>query len=259
MKPTIRPPVTLPHFDLERCRQEPLWCKKEIAKRLMLILLEFTRSKPLPFITHIDINGPGPTRQPVSTPEFISQYAIVSETKDGYTGETDATWALARDRLICDIALTTGSGHNYGITAWLNGPLYQVLRSFFYFDLSAIPVTATVQSVILSLTNFGYLKGNTIIQEGTQGDPLTTSDHQSFTGSILASFAGASGLNQITLNSSGIAYIQSKLGSTAKLCAREYDYDYLNVAPDAANYGVFGLWYANAPVEANRPILTINV
>lgn len=65
------------------------------------------------------------------------------------------------------------------------------------------------------------------------------------------------GENVFTMNVPGKIYIQGKFGDTAKLCLREYDHDYLDVAPGVGEDFRSGLYWSGAAVAANRPKLTV--
>ena len=72
------------------------------------------------------------------------------------------------------------------------------------------------------------------IQQGTQGDTLDTTHFDAFTGNFASvDWLDDTGIVEVELNASGIAYVNSVLGSTAKFCIRETPHDYDNFAPDA--------------------------
>lgn len=253
----IKAPIQYPPLDLDRCRKEPLWCKKEITKRLILLLLEWTRSRALPFITHIQPAGPGPPRSPVIPPPSEKTYTTYSGAGDGYVRRIiQDTWPLARDSAAGTGGSSTGQYRDNGICSYIHVGKYYVYRSWFDFDLSSIPPGASISSAVLTLTRYGVQVAEVIIQEGTHTLPLDINDFQAFTGLYFSKSTMLSGQVDFTFNSLGITYLESLLGSTAHLCAREYDSDYLDDAP--TDYSrITGLYFRESTTEANRPILTI--
>ncbi|MBA7665613.1 hypothetical protein ES703_73687 [subsurface metagenome] len=253
----ITPPLTFEPLNLETCRANRQWCKKEITKRLMLLLLEYTRSKPLPFMAHIEPFGPGPPRPPPQSAPEPSIYTIFSNISDSVLRNTDkSTWTLARDSAASDAANDTAQSYSFSAQAERPAALFYCARSFFDFDLSSIPASKTIASATLSLTTTGPYAHTISIQKGTQNIPSTVNDFQAFTGALFLNKTTSIGLNIITLNAAAITYLQSVLISTAKLCVREYNFDYLDVAPTAL-FGRVGLYYSDTPTDADKPTLTI--
>lgn len=253
----IKAPIQYPPLDLKRCTEEPLWCKKEITKRLILLLLEWTRSRPLPFITHIQPGGPGPTRPPVIPSPAGEIYTIRSNTSDGRIYHVHATWSNARNDSVGTSAYYSEIQSPTAIYCIEHVLDYRIFRAFFDFDLSSIPSGSSVSSATLTLvaqTNFGH---NVVVLEGTQILPLDTSDYNNFASVDFGHHSTTSGENIISINSAGKSFISSKLGGSAKLAVIEYDNDFLNVAPvyPATNY--FGIYFANVPNLSFRPTLTI--
>ena len=70
--------------------------------------------------------------------------------------------------------------------------------------------------------------------------------------------SGAPVDNVFTFNAAGIAYIQSVVASTAKLCLRDYPYDYLDVDPGGTGYDYRnGCYYADDGRDNRIPKLTV--
>ena len=142
------------------------------------------------------------------------------------------------------------------ISAEVVGINSRIFRSFFDFDLSTIPASATIVSCNFAVRSYGASSCSACIQEGTQtGDPVGY-DYSAFIGLLFDSRIWVGGTNVFTPDSLGQAYIQSKFGGTAKLCMREYNHDYLNVEPSDGEDFHCGLYWSNA-AEVNRPKLTI--
>lgn len=118
-------------------------------------------------------------------------------------------------------------------------PTIWIRRSFLSFDLSNIPTDAIIVSCsfFCSLYVEGTPSGNTkvLLQKGTFPIPASVADFDSFTGASFGDVTGSSPLSyapaEIIFNSTGIAYIQSIIGETARLCMREYTHDYLDTIP----------------------------
>ena len=253
----IKAPIQYPPLDLKRCSKEPLWCKKEITKRLILLLLEWTRSRALPFITHIQPAGPGPTRPPVNPAPSEEDTILYPNFTDGRIHKIGVSWPAAQGG-------TTGSSSSYSEStssratrARENFGQYIIDRSFFDFNLSSISPSKTVTAVSLRIKKYGDYSNDVSIQEGTQNIPITTADYDQFTGLSFGHQPWTDTFNTIVFNSLGIAFIKSKLGSTAKLCARDYDHDYSNIPPNVAEISSAGMYYRNTPGFVDDPFITI--
>lgn len=253
----IKAPIQYPPLDLVRCSKEPLWCKKEITKRLILLLLEWTRSRPLPFITHIQPGGPGPTRPPVIPSPSEEDTLLYPNFTDGRIHKIGTSWPNAHDSLTGSSKTDSESSSSRSVRARENFGQYIIDRSFFDFNLTSISPSKTVYAVSLRIKKTGTYSNNVSIQEGTQNIPISTSDYPSFTGLSFGHVAWTDTFNTIVFNSLGIAFIQSKLGSTAKLCARDYDHDYSNISPNVAEISSAGMYYRNAAGFDDDPLLTI--
>lgn len=253
----IKAPIHYPPLDLKRCTKEPLWCKKEITKRLILLLLEWTRSRALPFITHIQPGGPGPPRPPVIPPPSEAIFYIFSNTTDGNCGmRGEANWPAARDPAASEDCLTDQEFYSYAVNALRIFGTWYCSRSFFDFDLSSISSGLSIVSATLRfITDFTW-NDTACLQQGTQAIPLTLNDYHAYTGNILGQKVVVAGDNFIDFNSDGISYLESVLGSTAKLCMRDYDFDYLDVDP-ATGGSHIETHFADAPNDDDKPMLTI--
>jgi len=253
----ITTPIRFDPLNLETCRADPQWCKKEIVKRLMLLLLEYTRSKPLPFMAHIEPFGPGPTRPPVNPAPAAPVYTIYSNPTDGDCGmRGEATWPLARDPVVSEDCNTDADYYSYAVNALRIYGTWYCSRSWFDFDLSPISSGLSIVSATLRFRTDCIWSDTVCLQEGTQAIPMTVNDFQAFTGSILGQKVLDEGVNIIDFNSAGLLYLQSVFGSTAKICMREYDFDYLDIAPGDEG-GHIGVYYSETPLEPDKPMLTI--
>ncbi len=158
----------------------------------------------------------------------------------------------------------SGSDSSYGMCAEYQGGDYRIYRCFFRFDLSAIPAAAEIISVNFWMST--YINAATAVgcQRGTQGLSLDMDNFNSFTG---ASFG--SGIwhaydplktreNSLPFNAAGLAYIQSRFGYTAKICAREWNKDCLDVAPTEPDGEIRnGLFFSEEGWSQRKPQLEI--
>ena len=116
------------------------------------------------------------------------------------------------------------------------GTEYAIMRMFSMFDLSSIPgeiVTAKLKV---------WQANNTVdkVQAQLCGNTgaIALADYSNITGDYGNANAtetiSSKAYKVITLNASGLAKLNEK--GTVRLCARDYDYDYLNVAPSRITY-----------------------
>lgn len=213
---------------------------------------------PAPAITppeNVAPFGPGPTHPPGSSPPGEVTIEIYSSTGDGHVYISRTSWSAAHDALTGSSFNTTDTIDSDGICASKTGITYPIRRCFFYFDLSSIPASKTVLSVDLFIRGFGYAESNVSVQEGTQSDPLAVEDFDAFTGAYFRQILWTSSDNNFAFDAAGVAFIQSKLGATAKLCLREYYHDYLDITPTVLER--CGLYFSNHSTVSRRPKLII--
>ncbi len=166
---------------------------------------------------------------------------IITRDDDGgsVSNTGAASWILARDAA-SGIALQT-----LPLIATANmiyvreiGSTWGVVRQFQKFDLSGILAGATITAAQINYevhvtTGAGF---SMYIQESSYGT-LSLDDFSNFTGPILGSAAaGGSGSQSLSLNSLGLAYLESKIGGFAELCFRDSGYDYDDVDPAPGGY-----------------------
>jgi len=205
---------------------------------------------------------PGPMGGGETSPISEVLYTITAETSDGWIYHSHHFWATARNA-------ASGTGRNATTTErdgatrtrwyWVGYEGFHIERSWFVFDLTSIPAGGSASSIVFTLMQ--YSKNNSVVcvQEGTQGDTLELGDYGQFTGPLFATKTWTTGLQEITLNAAGKAYIESKFGSKAYLCCREHTHDYLDVPPPSGTDYANGLYYANHPTQANKPQLVITL
>ena len=157
-------------------------------------------------------------------------------------------WSVTRGFLYFDVSglstVTTTSdtsavSSDTNMSAMHDGSNYRVSRSFFKFETEGLPYGSSVTSATLSLYKDTNGDTNVVVQEGTQGSPLTPNDFEAFTGPSFGSvsFSGADEYKDIGLNFDALQYIAAALGTgSVKFCAREEDYDYDDVAPVSNDY-----------------------
>lgn len=211
----------------------------------------------------LPVGGPKPILviSPVGAPETIVE--ITADTSDGYVGIYGVDWADAHDALTGPYVKTTLQHYHRAAYVWNEALGCTIYRSFFMFDLSAIPAGKSAISAQLTLGGAVAATNNVCIQQGTQGVSLAEEDFNAFIGSYFdvvawkVSGAGGTDLNEFEFNALGLAYLELVFGLWAELCAREYDHDYLNVE-SAFDVGYqAGICYANNVDAALRPKLTI--
>lgn len=251
------PHLTFEPLNLETCRADRQWCKKEITKRLMLLLLEYTRSKPLPFMAHIEPFGPGPPRPPPNPAPSNKTFTIFSNITDGNCGmREEVDWPAARDPAASEDCYTDQEFYSYAVNALRIFGKWYCSRSFFDFNLSSIDSGLTIVSATLRFITDDTWNDTVCLQKGIQSIPLTVNDYHKYAGNILGQKVVGEGTNFIDFNSDGLSYLQSVFGLTAKICMRDYDFDYLDVAPGDEGSHI-ETHFADAPDDDDKPMLTI--
>lgn len=211
---------------------------------------------PSPFIAPFQ---PGPPSHAQGKAAPHGTFTFVSETSDGYIWKVDATRSIARTAVTGDGLNKTAVKAAGMCSESASAPMaYTFWRSFFAFDLSSL-AAGTVKAVTLTLRGSNFAESAVSVQQGTQAGVLTTADYNAFSGDFFDHQEMALDSVVFTFNAAGLAYIQTVLGATAKLCAREYDKDYLDV-----NFGLFetyknGCYFAEEATVAYRPTLSITI
>jgi len=201
---------------------------------------------------------PGPVHVPFPAPTAPTYIEVVltGSINDGQVGNIGLNWNTVR-------TATTGTQKDDFLTAsimaatcYLYGGKYAVFRSFFFFDLSAIPAGKDVFSANLSVMGFINADSSVAVQEGTQEAEITIADFDAFTGDSFGNVEWQVGRNAIEFNAAGKAYLKSMLGNAdpAKLCCRELLYDIEGLIPGAIRSN--GCYYRNS-IAINWPKLTI--
>lgn len=193
----------------------------------------------------------------LSLPEeyFIDASVVYSSTADGYVFRNSTSFSTSRSS-------TTGSAVGGDTTtaayALACDGSYNINRSFFYFALTSL--SGVIINAAFSLYGYTNTASSVMCQLGTQAASLTTADFDSMTsldsgiwGSCTLSTSGYVGM---ILNAAGIAVVQSTLGSTLKICAREYNHDYLNVTTGGTNYRN-GIYFSDTTGTTYDPKLTL--
>jgi hypothetical protein len=218
----------------------------------------------------VDLTGPTPPMyvfpwEPgtIHSPGIISivagLYTIGADSTDGIVAKSGYGWDTIHD---------AESGHFSNASAPYsreatkvynftdNG--YTITRSFFIFDLTAVPIKMP-KSVTLQLTEYVQHDTGVSVHKGTQQGRPYNYDYDSFEPQIFGNATWQDGVNLIAFNLYGIAYIASVLGSQAKLCIREYDHDYLDIAPTGYKNYRNGCHYSETTNPDHRPKLLIQM
>lgn len=181
-----------------------------------------------------------------------------STTSDGIVGYTAvADWDTCHDALTGDYVNDSVAGGQAAMVAewYARYTWYNIYRSFFYFDTSSLGAGATVTAVTFSLYGAEKQESDVCAMKGTQADPLTDADFDSFTGSEYGHVSWATEqYNNIVFNAQGRADIE--IEGITKICAREYTHDYLDASPGTSPYRN-GCYYAEETGTDKDPKLVV--
>lgn len=265
----------LKRLDAECFKHDPEFFKRAFALRLLFLLTRGLLSRLLPqmpdglplLIIDPDVDLVPPIYVPSwepGPPRPIGGYIptgltvqVISNTQDGCIRNSDYDWATCRNDTSGNLPEHTIYYHPDAMMAQATAALYyRIRRGFYAFDLTAY-AGKTLKAATLNITYHTNHEGSVCAQEGTQSDTLINPDYDNFTGTKFGTAAWIAGLNTITFGSNGISYIQSVLGGTAKICCREYQHDYRDIAPAAGTNYRNGCYFADDPTPANRPYLEL--
>lgn len=174
---------------------------------------------------------------------YIDGTAFYSTTDDGYVEkivtQSGHLWSECQGASEGTSASQDDSSYT-GITADHNKSNFVCDRSFYWFNTSDIGIGSTITDASFKIYVTAVSNNTQIcVMKGTMPSTiLGTSNYIAFDGSYYGKVAvSTSDLNKfyvITLDSTGINDIVKN--GTTKICAREYDHDYLNVAPASTTY-----------------------
>jgi hypothetical protein len=161
---------------------------------------------------------------------------------DAYIHNQDPVYSISRDAAVANNMSDTstfmfcGSNHH-------TGTLYTIQRIHLFYDLSGVTIDDIREAALRIRVVFNSIPptlDKLCIQEGTAGSyPVTLNDWQAQTGPLLADpvpnvgAAVAVRIYTFWLNDFGKNYLASKLGGTAEIVIRNYEHDYINLAPVA--------------------------
>jgi len=189
----------------------------------------------------------------------MKYYTVYSDADDGYIWASSSNWSTVRNAANGGtLDDTVGASNNTISVMRLSAGSRRIFRSFFRFDLSALP-SRTIKYACLQITCYSRHESDVAVQEGTQHSPMVLGDYSAFTGTGFAAKDWTLGANDMVLDAAGRAYVQSCLGSSAKLCCREYSHDYMDVEPPGVEYHRNGCRYREWGTQSERPQLIIGM
>jgi hypothetical protein len=180
------------------------------------------------------------------------------------TNSHPGTWSALRDA-------ATGTGTSLvgffnvsvGIADDYDDYWSTITRGHFQFDLGSLAgKTVTAVNLLVYKPTGGHsLSPKWCVQESTLSGTLSTSHYTAFTGGSLGespTITITAGWVTIPLNTDGVALFNAAIAGSgvAKLCFRNYDRDFLNVALSAGQQ-IYGEWTSPQNSNANRPKVDI--
>lgn len=207
---------------------------------------------------------PGPVNTGLggAPPKELITVKLFSSLSNGRVISRANNWPHARGGNDYLNAVTDEYSAGDAISAYFEGALYYVNRTFLYFDLSSIPAGSKIKSAVLGVVGNSQNDSSVRVYKGTQEDPLVDSDFDAYEGYPFALctwqiyVAPDFNTNLMTLSSGGRSYIQGVIGGTAKFCLREDTKDRANEAPTILA-PLNGVNFAKWTDEDYKPSLTL--
>tara|TARA_Y100000361_G_C11159344_1_gene346172 strand:- start:2719 stop:3399 length:681 start_codon:yes stop_codon:yes gene_type:complete len=204
---------------------------------------------------------------------------VYANTQDGYVARhNQSSWANARANSSGTAGSSTGSGHYIGISASQTparggGVVYNIYRSFMYFDTSGI--STNIDSATLKIRGFSSTSGDLIAVKATSNiSTLGYSDFEEIEGwdssgtdgsgggdmeSSVTKYSDeittwtASGYNDITLNAQAKADMRDN--GAIYIALINFDYDLKDVEPTGYSDNRNGLYYVNYKATSRDPYI----
>jgi len=203
----------------------------------------------------------------VEIPEgaYIDAETVYSSTNDGYIWYFWSDWNTVHDFTGGPITPSDSDATAMSAAAYyLFTDNYCINRLFYVFSLSGLSGEVTEVNFCVRTAPDGEDAISACIQQGTQSDPIGGYDFDNFTGSYFDTetlSTTSQTLNTFAFNSTGKSYISGVLGSTAKLCMRQYPNDYVDTQPGIGDMGaVFtNLYFADETGTSKDPYLAITL
>lgn len=197
----------------------------------------------------------------------LSPLIIYSGANDGVVSYSNADWTTCVGASSGDAVDSTTDMVASAIHV-TDAPTYQVSRAFFEFDLSEFAGLWITDATLSIYANDLQVIDHThsfSIQQGTQADPLTMGDYDSFAafpGTAMYGEVGVSDGEQridIPLTADGILYINTILltGGTALLCVRDV-YE-TTIIPPVLMEDYADIYFSETADTTKKPYLKLTI
>jgi len=172
----------------------------------------------------------------------------IFSTDDGYNGycgmvyHSGTVWSTVRGATTGTVATNSWNGsagdHLDGaFGANLNGSIYALSRYFLGFGLlGMISPSASISAAYIKVYGYPYYGYSyPTVYQGSQAFTLTTADYANFYAGSFGNLGSwfSSNWNTIPFNSTGIAYLQTLVGTTTRplFCIRDTSHDVGGITP----------------------------
>ena len=189
---------------------------------------------------------------------------IANTNDNGISSQTASGYAATRDASSGNLGDPSSTDH-YTTNLNNSGSTFTVSRYFFYFDISALPPSAIISEVTLSLKTGGdYTNTNgssAVLVAATPADKnsIVGGDFDQVGSTSLGSQAYPGAGNTaftITLNAAGLVALEAARASGFFIVALRASGDFNNVSPSGVELQV-NINSANAASAGDRPTLNI--
>ena len=210
--------------------------------------------------TYVKESVPGADFSRLPSVFWVDVSTVYSAVEDGYLANRAYQWLSCRNS---ETAITSWYD-SATLAAYANNlsGRFNVARLFLYFSMDGLAGVVEGCSLSVHYSSWAYSRRSLCIQRGLQGDTLSLSDFDAFTGDYFCEMVHwSTGWRTYSLGASAQDYLSGLIteGGVAKFCVRELEHDFNNSAPGTNSYFGGGFYSADSSGNTYDPYLSITL